>query len=191
MFNKNLKKLFFVGLLILVSGATAFAQTSAEETSTVGTIESIDPETKIIKVKSNGDLVTAFKWAGKATAHGIKEGAIWTANASHIGATVAVRSVKIAGVDTVKGIEWFGQGTAKVVEGTVRYIGKTGKKVGITIADGAEEVYQVSEHAVVKTAKATYHGAKFVAQETAKGTKATIHFFERDGKKVAHFIAHM
>lgn len=188
---KNLVVIFAICLVIIGSSVKGLSQTDNEQTSTIGTIEKIDPDNQTITVRSNGDVVTAFKWAAKATAHGIKEGAIWTAYASHIGANVVVHSVKIAGVETIKGIEWFGQGTTKVVEGTIRYVGKNGKKIGLIIANGAEEIYEVSEHALVKTGKAAYHGAKVVAKDTAKGAVATIHFVEKEGKKTIHFIEYL
>lgn len=191
MLLKNLVAILIIGLVFLGASASVSAQTtSGEETVVVGKIEKIDPQAKTITVRSHNDVVHAFAWTGKTVAHGIKEAALWTGHEAHVGANVAVHSVKVAGVDTFKALEWFGKGTPKVVEATVRYIGKDGKKIGLTVAGAAEEVFDVSEHALVVSGKAVGHGAKIAAKDTAKGAVATVHIVEYEGKKFIHFIEH-
>lgn len=175
-------------LTILAMPSQLSAKGDDEKDAFVGVVEKIDADAKKVYVKSTEGVVKAFKWTKKSTVHGVTEAAIWTDHAAHTGAHVVVRSLKVAGGETIQGIHWFGQGTAKVVSGTVKHVGKGTKKVAIVVAEEAEQIYDVSEHAVVRTGKAVVHGTKHVEKNAARSVKATIHVFERDGKKVVHFF---
>jgi Cu/Ag efflux protein CusF len=72
---------------------------------TIGTIEKIEPEAKIVTLRSHDDLVHVFKWTGKTVAHGVKEAAVWTGHEAHVDTNVAIQRVKVGGVDTVKAIK--------------------------------------------------------------------------------------
>lgn len=189
---KNLIAMLIVGLALFgVASVPVLAQTSkVEQTVIVGKIEKIDSQTKVITVRSNDDVVSVFQWTSKTVAHGIKEAALWTGQEVHVGANVVAHSVKIAGVDSFRALEWFGHGSVKIVEATVRYVGKDGKKVGVKVGAADEEVFDVSDHAVIITGKKIGHGAKIAAKETAKNTVATVYIIESDGKKFIHFIEH-
>lgn len=191
--NRNMKQ--GLRILIVLTAIFAFptmilAKGDDSKDAFVGTVEKIDAEAKMVYVKSKDGVVKAFKWTKKTTAHGINEAAVWTDKAAHVGAHVVIRSLKVAGEDTLKGIHWFGQGTVKVVETTVNHVGKGSKKVAFAVAGEAKEIYDVSEHALVSAGKKITHGAKEIEKKTEKGVLATVHLIEQDGKKFVHFIEH-
>lgn len=176
-------------VVITVAGAEGVsAQVEEKHDAFVGVVEKVDAEAKMIYVESRDGVVKAFKWTKKTSFHGIKEATVWGDHAAHVGAHVVIRSIKVAGEDTIRGIHWFSHGTAKVVEGTVRFVGKNSKKIAVKVADRAEEIYDVSEHAVVHTAKSIGHGAKAVEKASEKEVKATVHVVESGGKKFVHFF---
>ena len=177
-------------LAILLAPITSSAQVSEDHEAFVGVIERIEPASKTIYVKSEDGVVKAFKWTGKTIAHGIKKASIWTDRAAHVGAHVVIRSIKVAGEETIYGINWFGHGTVKVLKGTVKHVGKGSKKVAVAVAGEGEEIYDVSEHAIVRSGKKVAHGEKEVEKVAAKKVSATVHVFEGGGKKFVHFFHH-
>lgn len=191
------KKFRFRVLLLLLTIAVIGAfpnQSNAQEDGSkdafVGAVEKIDAEAKMIYVKSKDGVVKAFKWTKKTTTHGINTAAVWTNHKAHVGAHVVIRSLRIAGEETIAGIHWFGEGTVKVVKGTAKFVTKGTKKIAVTVADGATEIYDIAEHAVVHTGKDIWHGAAKVEKTAEKEVKAGIHIFEKGGKKFVKFIDH-
>jgi len=182
--------IMFVVALVFLAGSSVSAQANDAPDAFVGTVEKIDAGAKMIYVKSKDGVVKAFKWTKSTTTHGIKSAAVWTDHAAHVGAHVVVRAVTIAGEETIKGLHWFGRGAVKVTEATVHYVEKNGKKVGLTVANEAREIYNVSEHAVVNTGKTIGHGAKEVGKQAGKEFSAVVHTLESEGKKFIHFIEH-
>lgn len=191
--NNLLLKAFL--LLVTIAAIGAFpihlnAQEDGSKDAFVGAVEKIDAEAKMIYVKSKDGVVKAFKWTKKTTTHGINTAAVWTNHKAHVGAHVVIRSLRIAGEETIAGIHWFGEGTVKVVKGTAKFVTKGTKKIAVTVADGATEIYDIAEHAVVHTGKDIWHGAAKVEKTAEKEVKAGIHIFEKGGKKFVKFIDH-
>lgn len=192
---KNDLRLMAFLFLLVVSVIGAFpnhsnAQEDGSKDAFVGAVEKIDAEAKMIYVKSKDGVVKAFKWTKKTTAHGITTAAIWTNHEAHVGAHVVIRSLKIAGEETVAGIHWFGKGTVKVVKGTAKFVAKGSKKIAVEVAGEATEIYDIAEHAVVHTGKDIWHGAVKVEKTTEKEVKAGIHIIEKGGKRFIKFIDH-
>mgnify|MGYP001205339656 CR=1 FL=1 len=183
----GVKTLIFL-IVLLAIPTVSNAQSAKTQDAFAGAVEKIDAEAKLVYVRSKSGVVKAFKWTKKTTLHGIKEAELWTDRAVHIGAHVVVRTAKVAGEDIIQGLHWFGQGTVSVIETTVKHVGKGTKQVALKAADGTKEVYEVSEHAVVKTGKAIWHGFKKVEKHTEKEVRAVVHVVEKDGKKVVKYI---
>jgi Cu/Ag efflux protein CusF len=177
---------------VIVAGAPAptIAQSDNEKDAFVGTVEKIDKNAKKVYVKSKDGVVKAYKWTSKTTVHGVKEAAVWTDHELHVGTHVVIRSAKIAGEDTIKGIHWFGKGTVKVFDASVKRFGKGSKKAVVTAADGSKEIYEISEHAVVKAGKSIGHGLKHAEKKTKKEVNSFVHVVEKNGKKFIHFMEH-
>lgn len=189
-------KISGLALLIIVTAfaglpGAAFGQDGDSKDAFVGAIEKIDKEAKVIYVRSKDGVVKAFKWTAKTTAHGIRSAAIWTDHEAHVGAHVVIRSLKIAGEETIAGIHWFGAGTVKVLNGSVKFVGKGTKKVAVSVANETTEILEISEHAVVHTGKEIWHGTKKVEKSVEKEVKAGVHIFEKGGKRVVKFIQHL
>jgi hypothetical protein len=191
--NRSLMKGIFFAAFFAAFAAlpgNTFAQNDDSKDAFVGAIEKIDAEGKVLYVKSKDGVIKAFKWTKKSSVHGIKEAVIWTDHTAHVGAHVVIRSIKIAGEETVAGIHWFGAGAVKVVKGTVKFVAKGTNKVAHAVAGEATEIYEIAEHAVVHTGKDIWHGAKKVEKSVEKEVKADLHIIEKDGKKFVKFIRH-
>lgn len=192
--KNNLRSKAFLILFALALVGASSSQSKAQDESSkdafVGAVEKIDAEAKMIYVKSKNGVVKAFKWTKKTTAHGIKTAAVWTNHEAHVGAHVVIRSLKIAGEETIAGIHWFGDGTVKIVKGAAKFVAKGSKKIAVTVAGEATEIYEISEHAVVHTGKDIWHGAVKVEKTTEKEVKAGIHIIEKGGKRFIKFIDH-
>lgn len=183
----GVKTLVFL-IVLLAIPAVSNAQSAKTQDAFVGAVEKIDAEAKLVYVRSKSGVVKAFKWTKKTTVHGIREAELWAGNAIHIGAHVVVRSSKVAGEDIISGLHWFGQGTVSVIETTVKHVGKGTRQITSKASDGTKEVYEVSEHAVVNTGKAIWHGLKKVEKHTEKEVRATVHVVEKDGRKVVKYV---
>lgn len=175
-----------IGLVISFGSSTVNAYSGDDVV--VGTIEKIDAEGKKIYVKSKDGAVRVFKWTKNSTAHGIESARVWTDHALHTGAHIVVRVGKVAGEDVIKGLHWVGSGTMYVAEATVRYVGKGTKKLEVAVVDKGKEIYEISEHAVVKTGSKVWHKTKDIEKHSMQEAKAIVHYFERDGKKVVHYV---
>jgi len=180
----------FLVLIGLMLGGTMLSMAMDGSKSVVGTIEKVDAEAKVIYVKTKDGTVKAYKWVKSTTTHGIKSAEIWSKNAVHKGANVAVRAIEVAGEDTIKGIHWFGQGAVKVSDATISYVEKNGKKVALTVSGDAKKVYSVSEHAVVDTGTEVVHGFKAIGRKIKTEAKGVVHIIEKDGKSLVHHIEH-
>ncbi len=73
-----------------------------------------------------------------------------------------------------------GMSGAIVIEGMER----TGKKIAVTTADGTEQTFKLTDHAVKDAGKDIGKGSE-------KGTKVIVYSSEDAGKKVAHFFEKM
>lgn len=159
--------------------------------SVAGTVESIDHEAKVIYVKTKDGAIKAYKWTKSSTVHGIKSAAVWSEKAVHKGAHVVVRSVEVAGEETIKGLHWFGHGTVKVAEAVVHFAEKNGRKITATVVGDSKKVFDVSKHAVLNTGDQVVHGFKGFAKHAGKGVKVVFHAVEKEGKTVIHHIEHL
>ena len=69
----------------------------------------------------------------------------------------------------------------KVTEGTVTAIDRGAKTMAIKTADGTEQTFKLTDHAVVAAGKDVGTGTK-------KAAKVTVYYTEDAGKKIAHFF---
>ncbi len=179
-----------LALVGLVFGCTSVTLAANATKSVVGTIEKVDAEAKVVYVKTKDGAVRAFKWSRSTTSHGIKAAEIWSKTAVHKGAHVVIRSVEVAGEDTIKGIHWFGQVSVKVADATIHYVEKNGKTIAITIEGEAKKFYNVSSHAVIQTGTEAVHGFKEFAHRVGTESKGGVHIIEKDGKTFISHIEH-
>lgn len=176
------------GFAVLAVSASLAADISK---SVAGTIEKVDAEARIIYVRTKDGAVKAYKWTKSSTAHGIRSAEVWSARAVHKGAHVVIRTVEVAGEDTIKGLHWFGHGTLKVADAVFHFAEKNGKKVTATVIGDSKKVYDVSRHVVLNTGDKIVHGFKDFGKHTGKEVKVVIYTVEKDGKAVINHIEHL
>jgi hypothetical protein len=171
-----------VGLLTFPAAAqTAAAKKGPVERAIVGTVETVDTTAKTVAVKTSDGAVQVFKVTEKTTVTGLKEGAKYSALAAEQSIHVVVRYTQDAGTKTADAIDTFGTGADKIARGTVVAVNEKAKTVTVKSENGAEEVFDIADRAVVDTGTG-------VVKQTQKGAKVTVEYTERAGKKIAHFI---
>ncbi|HEX8638684.1 MAG TPA: hypothetical protein VF692_11515 [Pyrinomonadaceae bacterium] len=185
-----LEKFMFIGLFILISATVAMAASKVKH-AIIGSVETIDKTAKTIAVKTADGTVETIKWTGKTAIHGLKEVGKAADFAGREGSHVVVHYTVKGAEKTASAFEYLGRETPKAAEGTIKVVGKGAKTVIVKTGDGAEEVFDLSERAVVDTGKGIEDAAKFTARETSDGAKVTVHYTEEGGRKIAHFIKHL
>ena len=89
---------------------------------------------------------------------------------------------------TASTFEHLGRVTPKIMEGTIKVVGRGTQTVVVKTGDGVEETLDLSEHAVVDSGKGIIDASKFTVKEPREGAKVTVHYTEEGGHKVARFI---
>jgi len=184
------KKLVFIGLFAILCASGGLAASKVKH-AIIGSIETVDKTAKTVAVKTADGTVEIIKWTGKTTVRGLKDGAKAVDFAGHEGAHVVVHYTVKGSEKTAHVIEHMGNMTPKVMEGTIKVVGRAARTVVIKTVDGVEETFNLSEHAVVDSGKGIVDAAKFTAKETEEGAKVTVHYTDEGGRKVAHFIKHL
>lgn len=186
-FTRASEKIMIVAFLTLISVSGAAASPKVRR-AIIGSIETIDQTAKTISVKTADGAVETIKWTGKTAVRGLKDGAKAIDFVGREGSHVVVHYTVKGSEKTASAFEYLGRDTPKVAEGTIKCVGNGAKTVIVKTGDGAEETFDLSEHAVVDTGEGIGDAAKFTADKTADGTKVTLHYTEEGGRKVAHFI---
>ena len=104
--------------------------------------------------------------ASKDSWHGLKEGG-----------EVVVHYTKSGTEDTAVEIDKIGDGGLKTTEGTVKEIDRGGKNLVVVAGDATEETFRLTGQA-----------AKDAGVGIGKGSKVTVFYIGKAGKKVAHFL---
>jgi hypothetical protein len=124
--------------------------------------------------------------AGEATASGAK--AVGTEVKK--GTMVAVHYTEEGGKMVAREVQGASKETVKQSEVVIEKVEDGGKTVWVKTKDGTLEAYEVSKNATVATGKKVGEAGKVSANAVASGTKATITWTEKAGKKVAHIFQH-
>ena len=174
-----MKKLGFV-ILGLSIASLAFA---AEDvvSATHGTITKIDKTAKTIGVKTADGTEHVFHLAKDTTVHGADVAAKDSWHGLTEGSEVVAHATKRGTEDTVVEVDKVGKDGLKKTEGTIKEIDRGGKKLVVTTADGTDNAFRLSGHAVADA-------GKDIGEGTEKGTKVAVYSTEDAGKKVAHFF---
>lgn len=138
----------------------------------------------------SGTKMNPFRHAAEQIGAGTKEMAQATASSVKKGTMVAVRYTEKEGKLVAHHVQHASGQTVKKTEAIVHRIDDDGRKIVVKTKDGAEEVYEVSKDATHASARKIASVGKAAGAEIKSGTKATIHFTEEAGKKVAHFFHH-
>src|SRR5438552_4079765 len=135
-FVKGFHVVLTLAVICFVSGSQG-AQSSTNVIS--GTIEKLDSGAGTIAVKTADGTVETVKFTDKTTVHGLKDGAKGADLADKEGSHVIVHTVG-EGVDTTAhSVDWVGDKSVHMAEGTVEGVGKGSKTVAIRTVDGTKE----------------------------------------------------
>ena len=113
-------------------------------------------------------IVHGGKRAGPDALNGLQSGAMVVVHYTVSGATASATEVDVIGADGLK-----------IVEGRVVNIDRRKGQITIKYADGTEEQFLLTEHAVTET---NQPGAP------AKGAQVTIYYTDDIGRKVIHYF---
>ncbi|HEX8289081.1 MAG TPA: hypothetical protein VF556_13850 [Pyrinomonadaceae bacterium] len=181
------QKLMFAALTLMFCASCGAAAPKVRQ-AIIGSVEAVDKRAKTVAVKTADGTIETIKFTGKTTVRGLKDAAKAIEFAGREGSFV-VAHYTIKGADkTASAFEYIGREAPKIAEGTIKVVGKAGRTVALETADGAEEVFDLSERAAVDTGKGIADAAEYTAKETVNGTKVSVHYTEEGGRKVAHFI---
>ncbi len=181
------KKLVFIGLFAMLCASSGLAAPKVKR-ALIGSVETVDKTAKTIAVKTADGTVETIKWTSKTTVRGLKAGAKAVDFAGHEGSHVVVHYTVKGSEKTAHAFKYLGRVTPKVMEGTIKDIGRGTRTIVVKTGDGVEETLDLSEDAVVDSEKGIVDASKFTAKETEKGSKVTVHYTEEGGRKVAHLI---
>ncbi|HET8924776.1 MAG TPA: hypothetical protein VFN26_17480 [Candidatus Acidoferrum sp.] len=189
MSNRSFKLGFQVVLALAAIFCFAASQAAAQSSNVVtGTIEKVDSGAKTIAVKTADGTVQTVKFTEKTTVNGLKDGAKGADLVGKEGGHVIVHTVGEGADKSAHSVEWVGDKTVHVTEGTVEDVGKGTKTVAVKTADGAKETFVVADHATVSTGKGVAH---YSAEGAKKGEHVTVYYTEAAGKKIAHVFKHL
>ena len=184
------KKLVLIGLFAILCASGSLAAPKVKR-AIIGSIETVDKTAKTIVIKTANGTVETVKWTGKTAVRGLRDGARAADFAGQEGSHVIVRYTVKGSEKTADAFEYLGRETPKVMEGTIKVAGRAARTVVVKSGDGAEETFDLSEHAVVDSEKGIVDATKFTVKESQGGAKVTVHYTEKGGRKVAHFIKHL
>ena len=180
----------FVNFVLVMAVATALPGLALQH-ATAGVISRVDSGAKKIAVKTADGTEEVFKFTGKTAIHaakGVKTGVADSYLAGKEGTHVVVRYTGEGADKTAVAVDDLGKDTVKVSKGTVSDFDKAGHTVTVKTEDGSEQVYHVAKDAAVDTDHGVVRGTEYAAK---KSEKVSVHYTEKAGQKIAHFIKHM
>ena len=174
-----------IGSVVLALSVATTAYGVQDVVSAVhGTIDHIDSGTKIVVVKAADGTRHSLHVADRSAVHGADLSVKLSKGSWHglsEGSEVVAHYSKRGAEDTAIEIDKVGQGGLKAEKGTVEEIDRGGRRLVVDTGKGAKETFELTGHA-------TEDAGKDVARGTLKGSKVTVYYSEKTGKKVAHFF---
>ena len=178
-----MKNIVRVLLAFLLLGA--FSLAAQDVVSAVhGTITKLDSATKTAVVKTKDGTEHTVKFVDKTTVNGVEATATGGKDAFHglsEGTEVVAHYTTKGTEKTAVEVDKVGKDGIKSVDGTVTHIDRGAKTIAVKTADGTEQTFRLTDHAVADA-------GKDVAKGTEKSAKVTVYYTEVAGKKTAHFF---
>jgi hypothetical protein len=178
-----MKNILRASLTLLLLGA--FQLAAQDVVSAVhGTITKLDSASKTGVVKTKDGSEHTIKFVDKTTVHGVDATATGGKDAFHgltEGSEVVAHYTTKGTENTAVEVDKVGKDGIKAVDGTVTHIDRGAKTLAVKTADGTEQTFRMSDHAVADA-------GKDIAKGTDKSAKVTVYYTEEAGKKTAHFF---
>lgn len=172
-------RIISVIILTLSLVASASGQDDAL-TAAHATIQKIDSTGKIIVVKTDDGVGHTLHVLDSTAVHAADAGEVGAKDSWHglkEGGEVIVHYTKTGTEETAVEIDKVGADGLKATEGTVKEIDKGGKNLVVIAGDGTQESF-----------KMTGHATREAGAGIGKGSKVTVFYIGRAGKKVVHFL---
>jgi hypothetical protein len=169
---------FGITLVVFFAAAALSAQDVAS--AVVGTVKAVDKGTKTAVVKTAEGTEHTFHFVGRTVAHGAEATAKGSKDAFQEmkeGDEVVVHYTVKGTEKTAVEVDHLGKDGLKMSVVAVKSVDHGAKTVTGKTAEGAEETYHLTDHAVRETGK----GLK-------EGGKTTVYYTEEAGKKIAHYF---
>lgn len=149
-------------------------------TAVHATVQKVDSTSKTIAIKTDDGVSHTVHVLDSTAVHGgdaadVASKDSWRGLKENT--EVVVHYTKRGTVDTAVEIDKIGDGGLKATEGTVREIDRGGKKLTVAASDGTEETFRLTGQA-----------AKDTGVGIARGSKVSVFYLGKAGKKVAHFL---
>ena len=182
-----MKSIVRISLALLLLSVLGWAAQDVV-TAVHGTITKLDAASKTMVVKAKDGGEHTIKFVDKTTVHGVKAGTHETAmggkdtfHGLKEGTEVVAHYTEKGTEKTAVEVDNVGKDGIKSADGTITHIDRAGKTVAVKTADGTEETFKLSDHAVTDAGKDIEKGAE-------KSAHVTVYYTEEAGKKTAHFF---
>jgi hypothetical protein len=149
-------------------------------TAAHATIQKVDSTSKTIVVKTDDGVGHTIHFLDSTAVHGGDAADVASKDSWHglkEGGEVVVHYTKRGTEDTAVEIDKVGAGGLKTTEGTVKEIDRGGKNLVVLAGDGTAQTFRLTGQAVKDT------GAGI-----GEGSKVTVFYIGKAGKKIAHFL---
>lgn len=168
---------------LLLSTTLAF---SAPDVASVaeGTVKKIDADSRTVVVETTEGAEQTYHFTDKTAVYGAREAdseSRKTLNGLEEGSDVAVHYTDNGTDKSAEEIDRIGENGLKSGEGTIKDIDRDAKTLTLQTEDGAEDTYQLSEHAAKDVGTAT-------GEIGHKSEKATVYYTEEAGHKIARYF---
>ncbi|MGB7435983.1 MAG: hypothetical protein WBR26_03785 [Candidatus Acidiferrum sp.] len=158
---------------------------AVEKTGSVeGLVIKIDRTAKTVVVKASDGTEYTMHLAERTVVYGKNEtykGAVEAERSLQEGSKVVVHYTKQGTDNTAEEIDRIGTDGLKMSEGTITKFDRDARTMTIKIANGTEEIYQLTEHAIDDAGIETENAATTSAH-------AIVYYSEEAGHKVAHYF---
>jgi hypothetical protein len=177
--------LSLIGVFLFLSVAASTAYAAQDLAGVVeGTVKKTGTIAKTIVVKTDDGTEQTFHVVDRTAIHGTEataRGAEETFHGLKEGSSVVVHYTAKGAEKTAEEIDHIGKGGLKETQGTVKEIDRGAKTVTVKTADGAEEMFRLTDRAARDTGKGIGEGVQ-------KSEKVTVYYTEEASHKVAHFF---
>ncbi len=166
-------------------GFAVSLKAAVEKTRSVeGLVIKVDHAAKTMVVKAADGTEYTMHLVERTVLYGGNEtykGAEEASRGLQEGSRVVVHYTKQGSDETAEEIDRIGTHGLKMSEGTITKLDRVTRTMTIKIADGTEEIYQLTEHAIEAAGIETEAAAKTSAH-------AILYYSDEAGQKVVHFF---
>ena len=179
-----LRTLTFTVAILSLFSLTGIARATEKTASVEGVVAKIDLDAKTLEVRADDGTKHILHLAKRTVVHGERESSNRGDEAMRDlrkEDKVVVHYTKHGTDETAEEIDQVGRNGLKMSEGTITKFDRSARTMTIKLADGAEEIYRLTEHAAEDAGSETEDAAKNSAH-------AIVYYSTEADKRIAHFF---